>query len=267
MTRRPNRQSRFIGNLFLFVRLLVFLDFSLNSAPVFRELATSLVHNEQPGDFNQALMELGATICTPTNPSCATCPVQDVCFAHQLVQASQQQKATNLISGSRQKGSSGSEPQQTCEICGDIEDTPDVSVTRFPQKVAKRAVKEEILAVCILERVQGASTQLLLVQRPKKGLLAGLWEFPTALLQATDPNKASPDDEDEKVTDESPPEISKQARESAIDAHLLSLGFQVASAEGLCLHQRDEVGSANHIFTHLKHTYLVERMLVSASTP
>lgn len=34
-----------------------------------------------PGDFNQAMMELGALVCTPTNPSCATCPLASVCGA------------------------------------------------------------------------------------------------------------------------------------------------------------------------------------------
>ncbi len=32
-----------------------------------------------PGDFNQALMELGATLCTPQNPTCLICPVQSLC--------------------------------------------------------------------------------------------------------------------------------------------------------------------------------------------
>ena len=34
---------------------------------------------ERPGDFNQAMMELGATICTPRAPQCLLCPVNDFC--------------------------------------------------------------------------------------------------------------------------------------------------------------------------------------------
>jgi A/G-specific adenine glycosylase len=34
---------------------------------------------EHPGDFNQAMMELGATVCGPAEPSCATCPVRKFC--------------------------------------------------------------------------------------------------------------------------------------------------------------------------------------------
>ncbi len=47
----------------------------------FWELAESLVPKERAGDFNQALMELGATVCAPKNPSCLICPVQNFCQA------------------------------------------------------------------------------------------------------------------------------------------------------------------------------------------
>ena len=49
-----------------------------------RELAAALVPPARPGDFNQALMELGATICTPRSPSCPSCPVADWCAARAL---------------------------------------------------------------------------------------------------------------------------------------------------------------------------------------
>lgn len=44
-------------------------------------LATKLVGRPRPGDLNQALMELGATVCTPRTPSCDACPVQRLCAA------------------------------------------------------------------------------------------------------------------------------------------------------------------------------------------
>jgi A/G-specific adenine glycosylase len=43
------------------------------------ELAGQLVDPAQPGDFNQALMELGATVCLPRNPKCLACPVVEDC--------------------------------------------------------------------------------------------------------------------------------------------------------------------------------------------
>jgi A/G-specific adenine glycosylase len=42
-------------------------------------LAAELVCPERPGDFNQALMELGATLCLPRNPQCLVCPVAGDC--------------------------------------------------------------------------------------------------------------------------------------------------------------------------------------------
>ncbi|KAI3802053.1 hypothetical protein L1987_30177 [Smallanthus sonchifolius] len=44
-------------------------------------LAGQLVDNHRPGDFNQAVMELGATLCTPLSPSCSSCPVSTQCSA------------------------------------------------------------------------------------------------------------------------------------------------------------------------------------------
>jgi A/G-specific adenine glycosylase len=41
--------------------------------------AEGLLDRERPGDFNQAMMELGATVCTPRAPTCLTCPVVELC--------------------------------------------------------------------------------------------------------------------------------------------------------------------------------------------
>lgn len=45
-------------------------------------LADQLVHQEHPGMHNEAIMELGATTCTPKNPRCFICPMHTVCVAH-----------------------------------------------------------------------------------------------------------------------------------------------------------------------------------------
>lgn len=47
----------------------------------FKALATDLLDRKQPGDHNQAVMELGATVCTPKNPKCEACPLQARCVA------------------------------------------------------------------------------------------------------------------------------------------------------------------------------------------
>ena len=51
---------------------------SLTAAEI-QNLANQLVDPKRPGDFNQAMMELGATICLPRNPLCLQCPVQQSC--------------------------------------------------------------------------------------------------------------------------------------------------------------------------------------------
>jgi A/G-specific adenine glycosylase len=49
----------------------------------FWRLAEELVPPKRPGDFNQAVMELGALVCTKANPNCDTCPLSDECDAWQ----------------------------------------------------------------------------------------------------------------------------------------------------------------------------------------
>ena len=44
-----------------------------------RQLADSLVPDEQPATWAVAVMELGALVCTATNPKCGACPVSDRC--------------------------------------------------------------------------------------------------------------------------------------------------------------------------------------------
>jgi A/G-specific adenine glycosylase len=46
-----------------------------------RELGTAAVPADRPGDFNQAIMELGALVCVPRNPRCDVCPVAGACAA------------------------------------------------------------------------------------------------------------------------------------------------------------------------------------------
>lgn len=46
-----------------------------------RARARKLIDAERPGDSNQALMELGATVCTPRAPSCLSCPLSEGCEA------------------------------------------------------------------------------------------------------------------------------------------------------------------------------------------
>jgi A/G-specific adenine glycosylase len=46
-----------------------------------RALAEALLDRKRPGEFNQALMELGATVCVPKRPLCESCPIRQYCEA------------------------------------------------------------------------------------------------------------------------------------------------------------------------------------------
>ena len=85
------------------------------------------------GDFNQALMDLGATICIPKNPRCLLCPLMELCQAR--------------AGGTQQ-----------------------LRPVRKPKKTVPKYIHA---AGVIIKR-----GKVLLAQRPSKGLLAGMWEFP-----------------------------------------------------------------------------------------
>jgi A/G-specific adenine glycosylase len=73
------------GNVKRVLARLIALDRSPNKAlKLLWQLSTDLLDLQQPRDFNQALMDLGATICTPKNPVCPLCPWKESCLAHKL---------------------------------------------------------------------------------------------------------------------------------------------------------------------------------------
>lgn len=62
----------------VFARLF---DEAAPSAGWLRATAAALVDPDRPGDWNQALMDLGATVCTPRTPACGSCPLSGECRA------------------------------------------------------------------------------------------------------------------------------------------------------------------------------------------
>jgi A/G-specific adenine glycosylase len=64
------------GNVERVLRRLAGID--LTAAQTWRR-AEALLDNSRPGDFNQAMMELGATVCLPREPRCVVCPVRKWC--------------------------------------------------------------------------------------------------------------------------------------------------------------------------------------------
>ena len=62
-------------------RLFAVEEFLPQAKPRIQSLATTLLGPTRAGDSAQALMDLGATICTPKRPACALCPLNDTCAA------------------------------------------------------------------------------------------------------------------------------------------------------------------------------------------
>ncbi|MBV6402237.1 MAG: Adenine DNA glycosylase [Anaerolineales bacterium] len=106
------------------------------------KIAYENLPNGKAADFNQALMDLGATVCVPKNPRCEVCPLARDCKA-------------------KARG-----------------------VQRLrPVKAAKKHVPHYVhAAAVVVERIDN-SLYALLAQRPAKGLLAGMWEFPNARVE------------------------------------------------------------------------------------
>jgi len=72
-----------------FYRVLsrIFADgFDISASKAFQyftDLALLIMPEDKPGDFNQAIMDIGSEICKPKNPLCGKCPVNDDCLAYQ----------------------------------------------------------------------------------------------------------------------------------------------------------------------------------------
>ncbi|MFD2916723.1 A/G-specific adenine glycosylase [Psychroserpens luteus] len=74
------------GNVYRVLSRFFGISTPINSTQGIKEfklLATKLLNNKNPGDYNQAVMEFGATQCKPKNPYCIVCPLENSCVALQ----------------------------------------------------------------------------------------------------------------------------------------------------------------------------------------
>lgn len=140
---------------------------------VVQELVDVLVDPDTPGDFNQAIMELGALVCTPSTPDCGKCPVQNVCVAYRVDKGRDNQG--KLCHEEKIISSIDIPCIENCDLC--LEKWDDgIGVVNFPRKEKRVVVKEECFVVCVCEF---DGSMYCLVKRPPEGLLASFWEFPT----------------------------------------------------------------------------------------
>lgn len=72
------------GNVYRVLARVFSIKTPINSSQgikEFQQLADSLISKRDPGDYNQGLMELGATVCTPKKVDCIKCPINSLCIA------------------------------------------------------------------------------------------------------------------------------------------------------------------------------------------
>lgn len=75
------------GNLIRVISRLLAIPVISGDASAGKEIhsyATKMLSPEFPGDFNEAMMDLGSSICTPSSPSCEICPYNKICRAYLL---------------------------------------------------------------------------------------------------------------------------------------------------------------------------------------
>jgi A/G-specific adenine glycosylase len=74
------------GNVYRIIARVLGIDVPIDQAKgklLFEQLADALLDQKDPSSHNQAMMDFGATVCTPKNPGCATCPFAAKCVALQ----------------------------------------------------------------------------------------------------------------------------------------------------------------------------------------
>ncbi|KAL0055531.1 hypothetical protein WJX82_001534 [Trebouxia sp. C0006] len=192
-------------------------------------LADALVDPVRPGCFNQAMMELGACICTVHQPpACGACPIQMHCQAYKDMQEFTSQ--------------GGNAPQTDAPV-----------ITQYPSKAVKAPRRKEDVAVCVIqllphETIESNDSRYLLVQRPSTGLLAGLWEFPSCTMMSV-------------ATDEQP------SQQEVIDSclHALLGCDSLQDTGSMQLLRREHLGSVVHTFSHIQQTMHVELLTFQVS--
>lgn len=73
------------GNVFRVISRLFAVETPVNTSEgkrIITDIAQSVLHPELPGTHNQAMMDFGATICTPARPQCDECPLKPACLAY-----------------------------------------------------------------------------------------------------------------------------------------------------------------------------------------
>lgn len=320
--------------------------------------------SEIPSFWNQALMELGSTLCKPVKPDCGTCPVKETCLAYAegkkltaekglldgepsstvfdtttgvevldiedlcsycesmegieiTTEPERTSSKTTAKGKAKSKQKSGlkqgtlafgqkSKPASATESKANLtlkaKDVIEKHVSLFPLKVIKKAVRNEEHNVCIIMRSNGhGADEYLIEQRPDKGLLASLWQFPSLTVFNDEGQTANASEEDSAsdvedsdglpvklrknklkkktkivhkgltmVTPRDPPD-AKGRKHTAITFvnYVLSKKYEPHVDDtglGNAGHM-SEIGSLTHLFSHIRLVMHVHTFMFGTATP
>lgn len=192
---------------------------------------SSLESTQYPGDINQALIELGSTVCKVRDPSCKTCPFRTWCRAYEI-STSADKPISDIEDG--------------CTLCEPLQD---LAVTAYPMKVDRKKPREELDIVNVIEwrsMAQPKERWFLMVRRPEGGLLAGLYEFPTS----SNVSKTTSRIAQTKIPDKL---LSQFLRSSVLPYDAKKR--KETPEDRLRITSIKPVGDVIHVFSHIRKTY------------
>ncbi|KDE05481.1 hypothetical protein MVLG_04170 [Microbotryum lychnidis-dioicae p1A1 Lamole] len=210
------------------------------------------------GSWNQALMELGATICTPKQPKCAECPLKGQCSAFAEVRYAQSQRLQQPKSPRREDVG---DIEDLCQLCSPIENfSPRThDVIQYPMAKERKKPREEETAVCILEwqpEDPEKEKEVLMCKRPEKGLLAGLFEFPSIDLSPS--SEASTSTLRCKL-------LQRLLQTLIIDSLPFNASSSSTSTSPLTIKQNDPLPPAVQVYSHMIRTYHPIRIVITSA--
>ncbi|KAI0634857.1 DNA glycosylase [Trametes polyzona] len=224
---------------------------------------------DRPGDVNQALIELGSTVCKVRDPACLSCPLRPWCAAYEHQEREgKEDKGTKDAAPSA--GHAVPDIEELCTLC---EPLPAGSpVTAYPMKAEKKKAREELDIVNVIEWRRHAAGErwFLLVRRPEGGLLAGLHEFPTAPnVPVTSSTSAHIEIADSLLTAllvSPPPAPSSATPSDGQAARRANPPSSTRSPGPLRVAKIVPAGDVLHIFSHIRKTYRVQWVVLEGGS-